>query len=65
MRNYPYLGQHKDNENVVVFFVEPDYGVVVLSNVTDNPNLAFGKLGDFDESYFNFLSPEQQISIHN
>jgi hypothetical protein len=65
MRKYPYLGINQvDGKNYVVFFTEPDRGVIVL-NETDSETLSFGKVDNFDESQFEFLSPEQCIRLQN
>lgn len=65
-KNYPYLAKNTiDGKSYVVFFSEENYGTVVMSEITDNPNLAFGAIGDFDENVFEVLDPEIQVSIHN
>lgn len=65
MRKYPFLGiNHIDGKSYVVFFTEPDRGVIVL-NETDKEELSFGTVGDFDESQFEFLSPDQCIRLQN
>jgi hypothetical protein len=65
MRKYPYLGINQvDGKSYVVFFTEPDRGVIVL-NETDSETLSFGKVDNFDESQFEFLSPDQCIRLQN
>lgn len=65
MRKYPFLGiNHIDGKSYVVFFTESDRGVIVL-NETDKEELSFGTVGDFDESQFEFLSPDQCIRLQN
>lgn len=65
-KNYPYLAKNTiDGKSYVVFFSEENYGTVVMSEITNNPNLAFGAIGDFDENVFEVLDPEIQVSIHN
>lgn len=65
MRKYPFLGiNHIDGKSYVVFFTEPDRGVIVL-NETDNEELSFGTVGDFDETQFEFLPPDQCIRLQN
>lgn len=65
-KKYPYLAKNTiDGKNYVVLFSEENYGTILLSEINDNPNLVFGKIGDFDEDSFEILSPEMQISIHN
>ena len=67
--NSPYLGiKYLDKENeqlYVVLFTEDNYGTIVYSTVTNNPKLAFGVTGDFDEDSFEFLPPEQGVRISN
>lgn len=64
--NYPYLGKKEiDGRIYVVLFSEENYGTVILSEIKDNPSLAFGAIGDYDEDSFEYLSPEEQVSIHN
>lgn len=65
-KNYPYLAKNTvDGKSYVVFFSEENYGTVVMSEITDNPDIAFGAIGDFDENVFEVLEPEVQVSIHN
>ena len=65
-KRYPYLAKNViDNKSYIVFFIEPDYGVVLHSEITDNPNLKMGSLNDFDESVFEILPPDVQLNIHN
>ena len=45
---YPYLGRNYINGRpYVVFFTEPNTGVVVMNN-TDSPDIRFGMYGNFD-----------------
>ena len=65
-REYPYLAKNTvGNKTYVVFFSEENYGMVVMSEITDNPDIALGAIGDFDENIFEVLDPEIQVSIHN
>lgn len=65
-KKYPYLAKNTINDKTyVVFFCEENYGVVVMSEITDNPNVLFGKIGDFDESKFEILPPNIAVNIHN
>ena len=65
-REYPYLAKNTvGDKTYVVFFSEENYGMVVMSEITDNPDIALGAIGDFDESVFEVLSPDVQVSIHN
>lgn len=65
MKKYPFLGiNHVDGKSYVVFFTEPDRGVIVL-NETDKEELSFGTVGNFDETQFEFLSPDQCIRLQN
>lgn len=65
-KKYPYLAKNTvDGKTYVVFFIEPDNGVVLHSEITDNPHLRMGVLRDFDESVFEILPPDVQVSIHN
>lgn len=65
-REYPYLAKNTvGDKTYVVFFSEENYGTVVMSEITDNPDVALGAIGDFDENIFEVLDPEIQVSIHN
>ena len=65
-REYPYLAKNTvGDKTYVVFFSEENYGTVVMSEITDNPDIALGAIGDFDENIFEVLDPEIQVSIHN
>lgn len=65
-KNYPYLAKNTiDGKSYVVFFSEENYETVVMSEITDNPDIALGAIGDFDENVFEVLDPEIQVSIHN
>lgn len=63
---YPYLGKNTYNgKDYVVFFTEEEHGVVVMSDVTDNEKLAFGKIGNFDESLFKPLEKDVCVRLQN
>ena len=63
---YPYLGAKTiDGKNVVVFFGEKDYGQVVVSDITDQPNLVLGHIGDFDETAFQYVDPSVVVRLNN
>ena len=65
-KNYPYLAKNTvEDKTYVVFFSAENYGTVVMSEITDNPDIALGAIGDFDENIFEVLDPEIQVSIHN
>ena len=65
-REYPYLAKNTVvDKTYVVFFSAENYGTVVMSEITDNPDIALGAIGDFDENVFEVLNPEIQVSIHN
>lgn len=65
-KEYPYLAKNTvGDKTYVVFFSEENYGTVVMSEITDNSDIALGTIGDFDESVFEVLSPDIQVSIHN
>ena len=65
-KEYPYLAKNTvGDKTYVVFFSEENYGTVVMSEITDNPDIALGAIGDFDENIFEVLDPEIQVSIHN
>ena len=65
-KEYPYLAKNTvGDKTYVVFFSEENYGTVVMSETTDNPDIALGAIGDFDENVFEVLNPEIQVSIHN
>ena len=65
-KKYPYLGKrdYKGYEYVIMF-TEENYGVVVMSDITDIDQLQFGKTGDFDESMFTYLEPERCVRLSN
>ena len=65
-KEYPYLAKNTvGDKTYVVFFSEENYGTVVMSEITDNPDIALGAIGDFNENIFEVLDPEIQVSIHN
>ena len=65
-KEYPYLAKNTvGDKTYVVFFSEENYGTVVMSEITDNSDIALGTIGDFDERVFEVLSPDIQVSIHN
>lgn len=65
-KEYPYLAKNTiGDKTYVVFFSEENYGTVVMSEITDNPDITLGAIGDFDENVFEVLDPEIQVSIHN
>ena len=65
-KEYPYLAKNTvGDKTYVVFFSAENYGTVVMSEITDNPDIALGAIGDFDENIFEVLDPEVQVSIHN
>ena len=65
-KEYPYLAKNTvGDKTYVVFFSEENYGMIVMSEINDNPDIAFGAIGDFDENVFEVLNPEIQVSIHN
>ena len=65
-REYPYLAKNTvGDKTYVVFFSEENYGMIVMSEINDNPDIALGAIGDFDENIFEVLDPEIQVSIHN
>ena len=65
-KEYPYLAKNTvGDKTYVVFFSEENYVTVVMSEINDNPDIALGAIGDFDENIFEVLDPEIQVSIHN
>ena len=61
-REYPYLAKNTVGDRTyVVLFSEENYGTVVMSEITDNPDIALGAIGDFDENIFEVLDPEIQV----
>ena len=65
-KEYPYLAKNTvGDKTYVVFFSEENYGMVVMSEITDNADITLGVIGDFDENVFEVLAPEIQVSIHN
>ena len=65
-KEYPYLAKNTvGDKTYVVFFSEENYGMVVMSEINDNPDITLGAIGDFDENIFEVLDPEIQVSIHN
>ena len=66
MKKYPYLAKNiVEGKTYVVLFSEENYGTVLMSEIEDKPNLAFGAIGDFDEDVFETLPSDVQVSIHN
>ena len=62
---YPYLGRKfLDGKPYVVLFTEPDYGVVVV-NETTNENIKFGAIMSFDENSFELLPPNEVVRLNN
>lgn len=62
---YPYLGRKFLNEKpFVVWFLEEGKGVVVV-NETDNEDIKFGLLADFDEEEFELLPPDLAVRLNN
>lgn len=65
-RQYPYLGTREYNgQQYVVLFSEKDYGTVVMSRITDMPDLAFGAIGDYDEDTFEKVPDGKLIFLTN
>lgn len=63
---YPYLASKEFNgQQYVVLFSEENYGTVVMSRITDNPELAFGAIGDYDEDLFEIIPDGKLIFITN
>lgn len=62
---YPYLGRNYINEKpYVVLFLEEETGVVVV-NETDSEDIKFGQYGNFDESKFELLPPDEVVRLSN
>lgn len=62
---YPYLGRHFiNNKPYVVLFLEEETGVVVV-NETDSEDIKFGQYGNFDESVFEVLPPDEVVRLGN
>ena len=62
---YPYLGRNFIGDKYyVVMFTEPDYGVVVDSEV-DSEKIKVGYIGDFDEAKFGFLPEGEYVQLEN
>lgn len=65
-RNYPYLAKNTYNgQDYVVLFSEPDRGTIVMSDITDNPKLKFGVIGNFAEEIFEVLDKDVCVRINN
>ena len=65
-KKYPYLGKREyKGQEYVVMFTEEDYGVVVMSDITDVDELVFGHMDDFDEKMFSYLEPDRCVRISN
>lgn len=63
---YPYLASKEVNgQQYVVLFSEENYGTVVMSRITDNPELAFGAIGDYDENSFEIVPNGKLIFMTN
>ena len=62
---YPYLGiNYIDGKPYVVLFTEEEYGVVLM-NETNSDKIKFGYIGNFDESMFEMLPPDQCVRLNN
>lgn len=62
---YPYLGHiENDKENLVILFLKENYGMVVMSNVSDE-NLSFGTLSNFNEKDFELLPKDRCVRLSN
>ena len=46
-------------------FTEEEYGVIVMSDITDVNELAFGYMDNIDEKMFSYLEPDRHIRISN
>lgn len=65
-RSYPYLASKEiDGQQYVVLFSEENYGTVVMSRITDIPELAFGAIGDYDEDSFETIPDGRLIFMTN
>ena len=63
---YPYLAKNSYNgKEYVVLFSEPDRGTIIMSEITDNPKLKFGVIGNFAEEIFEVLDKEVCVRISN
>lgn len=63
---YPYLAKNSYKEHeYVVLFSEPDRGTIVMSDITDNPKLKFGTIGNFAEELFEVLGKDVCVRINN
>lgn len=63
---YPYLASKEVNgQQYVVLFSEENYGTVVMSRITDIPELAFGAIGDYDEQLFETIPDGKLIFMTN
>lgn len=64
--NYPYLGRNYIGDKpYVVMFESPRRGIVVV-NETESGEIKFGKIyEDLDEDSFEFLPPEEFVTLNN
>ena len=64
-KSYPYLGRRVfDGKQIVIFFLRKNYGVVVTSDDTVQ-GLSFGTIGDFDETYYEYLDKDLCVRLSN
>ena len=63
---YPYLGKNYIGDKpYVVMFESPGRGMVLV-NETDGERIKFGKIyEDLDEDSFEFLPPEEFVTLNN
>lgn len=68
-RKRPYLGKCviPDAGAYVVLFSlnEKDKGIIVSSEIENNPDLQVGIIGDFDEERFEYMDSEDQVRLFN
>lgn len=65
-KRYPYLAKKEYKGQIyVVLFSEENYGTIVMSSITDEPELAFGAIGDYDEDSFDVIPDGQLIFMTN
>ena len=65
-KQYPWLGKREyKGQEYVILFCEENYGVVVMSNITEVEEIKFGHIGDFNENLFEPLEPNRCVRLNN
>lgn len=63
---YPYLGYIVENENnIIVFFISENKGVVLYNDGSQNLDYTVGRLGEFDEDEWEFYPEGSYVRLSN